>query len=123
MNTPTRQQLEILWHSLGLDCHGHGREYRNYYCLPVDQYRGSDIKALVDAGFMIAGNKINQGSDQYFYVTDEGMKIARKNSDPTPKLNRSQRRYRAYLKTDCSATFEQYLTSSYWAPHRKAHGV
>lgn len=71
-------QIKILRHSLGLDIHGHGKMYREHYCQPIDfeSQTLTDIRDMIARGLMIEGNKINDGRDQYFLVTEAGKKAA-----------------------------------------------
>lgn len=71
----TAEQRDILSHALGGAYpwkikRGHG--FRNYYCAEVGGKDHRDCDALVAKGFMRAGGRINNGGDQYFYVTEAG---------------------------------------------------
>lgn len=102
----------ILFHSLGLDENGHGNMYRNYHCVSVEFETKElfSIREMERDGLMREGNRINDGRDQYFIVTDKGKNLARGLITPLPKLSRSQKRYRAFLDADSGATFKEYIT-------------
>lgn len=103
----SQEQVWILRHSLGLASTGHGLQYRNYFC---DAAGGcADMQALVAAGLMEAGHKINGGQDQYFFVTPAGIVAATENPDPVPKLSRSAQRYRDFLHADSGMKFGEWL--------------
>jgi hypothetical protein len=65
---------ETLRHTLGAEKHipksQHG--YRNYYCDSVGTMHHQMLLAMVDAGLMTAGSKINSGANQYFHATLAG---------------------------------------------------
>lgn len=113
----TPEQLHILQHSLGADKYGcnqdgirGGKFYRDYYCAGLDNDDViGDILYLVSQGWMRAGHKLNEGRDQYFFVTQLGI-TAMLNASPTgPKLTRDQKRYRDFLNADCDYSFGEYL--------------
>lgn len=107
----SQEQVWILRHSLGLASTGHGLQYRNYFC---DAAGGcADMQALVAAGLMEAGHKINGGQDQYFFVTPAGIAAATDPAAaglaPVPKLSRSAQRYRDFLHADSGMKFGEWL--------------
>lgn len=92
----TPAQLEIMQHTLGLNYKP--VPYRNYYCVSlVDSPTLLTIRDLVAAELMAEGRKLNEGRDQYFYVTDKG-KVATLAATPKRKVSRDQRRYEYYLQ-------------------------
>jgi len=108
--TTSERMIEILRHSLGLDMHGRGRMYRSYYCLPID-FESTDrscIREMVAAGLMKEGNTLNEGKDQYFYVTDAGRAAAVKDVKPL-RITPGQQRYRDFLNFDGSMTFIEFV--------------
>lgn len=104
MNDLTERDLEILRHSLGLN-ERTNEPYRNNYAA-----NPGDLDYLVDAGAMFKGRAI-PGGLQYYHVTPEGIEAAKKSHEARkPKLTRSQRRYRDYLRVDgCFDSFGHYL--------------
>jgi len=104
----TGEQLHILQHSLGVDKHGQGEQYRNnYVCDPGDP----DIDALIAAGLMADRGSMGELTDgmHVYMVTDAGKVVMREQSPPPPRLTRSQRRYQAFLDNDCGLTFREWL--------------
>jgi hypothetical protein len=103
----TQSQLEILQHSLGVDKYGQGEMYRNHFCAG-----GSDesvCRELVTLGYM----KQHKTTEAYPYfncsVTDEGKAAMIRESPKPPKLSRSQKRYREFLRADCDMKFGEWL--------------
>ncbi len=107
---PTGEQLDIMRHALGTNYTP--RHERNHYLARLED--GSTltaIKDLVARGLMSPRSKINDGQDQYFVVTPEGQALVARLTPPPPRLTRSQKRYRGYLRSgaaDCM-TFGEYL--------------
>jgi hypothetical protein len=96
--------LHILQHSLGVDKHGQGRQYRNHFVTGEGSIDYPDCQALVRAGLMVRqkGGRLT-GGDDAFFVTDEGRRYVAENSPQPPKLTKSQQRYRDWLKVaDCT---------------------
>ncbi len=103
-------QLHILQHSLGVDKYGQGKPYREHYCVGLDNAAMlADLRALVAQGWMREGHKINEGRDQYFYVTQLGLSAMKAHSPTAPKVSRGEQRYRDYLRSECSMSFGEYL--------------
>lgn len=104
--------LHILQHSLGLDKYGQGTQYRNYYVTDHESPSGMECEKLVQLGLMCShGREALCGGMTYYYVTPSGKEAVAKHSPAPPKLTRSQKRYRAYLKSGFSSvgTFGEYL--------------
>lgn len=104
------RMIGILRHSLGLDIRGHGRVYRNHYCLPVS-FESSDLacmRQMVADGLMEEGSKLNEGRDQYFHATDDGKAAAVKDVKPL-RITPGQQRYRDFLRFDGSLTFIEFV--------------
>lgn len=91
---PTREQLDILLHSLGLVAPYYGEPYRSYFCT-----YGNDAKllALVEAGWMTGPHRrsILPEGEAYFYVTDIGRAVALPHR---PRQTRAQARYSKWLE-------------------------
>ncbi|MDQ5988409.1 MAG: hypothetical protein CSYNP_04169 [Syntrophus sp. SKADARSKE-3] len=114
--------LHILQHSLGLDQYGNGRQYRNHYVAGSGAVE--NCCALVEAGYMKEYHPSTlSGGDPVFTVTRKGIDAVSLESPIPPKLTRGQRRYKAYLSSECDETFGEWLKNPYWDQQRKRHGV
>lgn len=103
----TKEQLQILQHSLGLDQYGQGAITRNHFCAG-----GGDVqvcRSLVALGYMREHSATQVFPYYNCSVTDAGIAAVRRESPPAPKLSRSQRRYRDYLKADVDRSFGEWL--------------
>lgn len=108
----TPEQLHILQHALGVDQYGNGRPYRDYYCAcREDSPTLRNIQEMVALGWMREGHKINEGTDQYFFVTQLGVSAMRAASPKPPKMSRAKERYRRFLNCDCGLSFGEWLKS------------
>ncbi len=99
-------KLQILQHSLGLDQYGCGPSYRNHFCAG-----GDDIlvcEELVQEGLMERFG-VNFVKETQYRVTKAGKEYIHENSPKPPKLTRSQKRYREFLRSDCSMSFGRWL--------------
>jgi hypothetical protein len=108
--TPAR--LHILQHALGLDQYGQGTWYRNHYVCGPGHHGYDDCQALVADGFMTERRSISWiGGDSCFVVTDAGKEAVKRESPEAPKLTRSQKRYREWLRIRdvCGLIFGQWL--------------
>lgn len=106
----TPEQLHILQHALGVDEYGQGKPYRDYYCVGLDNAAAlADLRTLVAQGWMREGHTINDGRDQYFYVTQLGLCAMKAHSPKAPRVSRAKQRYRDYLRSECSMSFGEYL--------------
>ena len=115
----TAEQLHIIQHSLGLDKYGQGESYRNHFCAGG---RDVDIcRELVAMGYMITreGSELT-GGDPVFWVTAHGAIAAIRESPAPPKLTRSQKRYREFLRADTGRPFREWLRDQ--AEWRRAGG-
>lgn len=114
------EQLGILQHALGLNVYGQGEIYRKHFCAG-----GRDIEicdSLVGIGAMVRKDpSALTGGDTMFLVTARGIAIARMKSEKPPKLTKSQRRYKAYLRSETDERFIDWLTNSYWDEYRASH--
>jgi len=102
----TLEQLQILQHSLGLDKYGQGPVFRNHFCAG-----GSDeetCRSLVEMGYM---ETFVRSYLPYYNctVTRAGVEAVLRESPPPPKLTRSQRRYREFLRADTGQRFMEWL--------------
>jgi hypothetical protein len=103
----TPEQLHILQHSLGVDKYGQGEQYRNHFCAG-----GKDeatCRELVALGYM----QQHATTDTFPYfncsVTEAGKRAMAEASPAPPKLTRSQKRYREFLRADCGMRFSEWL--------------
>lgn len=102
----TQEQLHVLQHSLGVDEYGQGAMYRNHFCAG-----GTDVpicESLVALGFM---ETFTRTYLPYYNcsVTKAGRAAMLAESPQPPKLTRSQKRYRAFLKADTGGKFGEWL--------------
>jgi hypothetical protein len=92
------RHLHILQHSLGVDQHGQGDQYRNHFVTGAGSIDHPDCMALVEAGLMnVRLSPPHYGGMDYFHVTDAGKRYVAENSPPPPKLTAGQKRYRRWL--------------------------
>lgn len=104
--------LHILQHSLGVDQHGQGRQYRNHFVTGEGSDDYPDCMEAVRLGLMTMGRRSElTGGMDAFFVTDAGKLYVAENSPPPPKLTRSQKRYRAWLNVSDATgeTFAQFI--------------
>ena len=103
----TKRQLEILQHSLGVDQYGQGPQYRNHFCAGDDDE--AVCRELVALGFM----KQHATTEWLPYfncsVTEDGKSAMAAESPKPPKLTRSQKRYRQFLKDNRGLSFGEWL--------------
>jgi hypothetical protein len=105
--------LHILQHSLGVDAHGRGRQYRNHFVTGPGSSDHGDCCVLAELGLMTR-RKVSalSGGDYIFTVTPKGVEYVALNSPappPEPKLTRSQKRYREWLDADPGYSFAEWL--------------
>lgn len=105
--------LHILQHSLGVDGFGQGRQYRNHFVTGEGSDDFPHCMALVERGLMThrEGNALT-GGDDLFCVTDAGKAFVAEHSPKPPRLTRSQKRYRDYLKADSGGSFAEWIGAS-----------
>jgi hypothetical protein len=111
--------LNILQHALGLDQYGQGRAYRNHFVTTKGADDWKTCTDLVSQGLMVRHGPswLYGGESSYcFLVTPAGEKHVRDHSPKPPKLTRSQKRYRDYLRQDSGLTFGEWLQAGYWRP-------
>jgi hypothetical protein len=69
----TPEQLHILQHSLGVDKHGQGSQYRNFYVTGPESDTFAQCRGLVELGLMIDhGPRDLNGGMHTFTVTPKG---------------------------------------------------
>ncbi|MES2095160.1 MAG: hypothetical protein V4459_00230 [Pseudomonadota bacterium] len=93
--------LHILQHSLGVDRHGRGEQYRSHFVTGEGSDDWPTCIWLTRAGLMRrrAGSQLTGDMDS-FHVTDAGRAYVAEHSPAPPKLTRSLQRYQAYLDAD-----------------------
>jgi hypothetical protein len=103
------EEIHILFHSLGLDDNGHGREYRNHFATDPKSQDGILCEHLCTKGYMQDhGEQSMWGGMHCYCVTEQGKEFARTKAIH-PRLTRSQKRYRAFLSADCGMRFGEWL--------------
>jgi hypothetical protein len=117
----TPEQLHILQHALGCDEYGqndhpetrsgpdHLPYYRNHFCAG-----GKDeatCEELVRLGYMEQHATTKWLPYFNCSVTKAGIAAMKEASPRPPKLSRSQKRYREFLRADCSMTFREWIGS------------
>ncbi len=102
----TKDQLQILQHSLGVDQFGRGKQYRNHFCAGGDDE--PICRELVAMGFM---ETFTRSSLPYYNcrVTDAGVAAMYAASPNPPKKTRSQARYLEWLDADADLPFGEWL--------------
>jgi hypothetical protein len=106
----TAEKLHILQHSLGVDQHGRGDQYRSHFVTGEGSDDHPICMALVAEGLMKCRRDVQTlGGMDLFHVTEEGRRYVEVNSPPAPKLTRSQKRYAAYLNADSSMSFGDWI--------------
>jgi hypothetical protein len=112
----TPRQLEIIQHALGCNKYGMNdhpnvshREpyYRNHFC--AGDRDEDDCKALVALGYMVQHKTTDWLPYYNCSVTSKGIRAMLEESPRSPKLTRSQKRYRAWLDADCEMTFFEWM--------------
>lgn len=108
-------QLHILQHSIGADKYGRRGRYsdRNHFVTGEGSDDHPSCMKLVADGLMTRtpGNAIT-GGDDLFRVTKAGYEYVRLHSPrppPEPKLTRSQKRYREWLRIDPGYSFAEWI--------------
>jgi hypothetical protein len=103
----TPKQLEILQHSLGVDEYGQGEQYRNHFCAGEDD--ADTCRELIAVGYMAQHETTPWLPYFNCFVTAKGVAAMRAASPAPPKLTRSQKRYRQFLKADTGESFSEWL--------------
>jgi hypothetical protein len=123
MKMATKNQINILQHSLGVDQYGQGEQYRNYFATGPDSSDFNDCTQLVALGLMKTQGPMKINNELHcFCVTPAGIDYVAFNSDKPPKLTKSQQRYKAYLKSGSEEGFFDFLVNPYWDDYRKEMG-
>ena len=109
--TLTKDQLQILQHSLGVDQYGLGERYRNHFVTDDDSKDGQNCNELVALGLMSREPPQGDisGGMPIFRVTTTGISVMMIESPKPPKISASQRRYQSYLAEEPGIPFGQWL--------------
>jgi hypothetical protein len=115
----TKNQFNMMKHALGLNYKE--TSFRNHY---VSSKTGKDFdewQYLVKNCLAVEMKSSLIGYHFVcFQVTERGREIVKILIQKTkPKLTRSQKRYKAYLKSDTEETFIDWLRNPYWDDYRK----
>ena len=115
----TPRQLEIIQHALGCDQYGNNAHpeytpgpedfpyHRNRFC--AGSRDEPDCRILVEMGFMQQHRTTEWLPYFNCSVTKAGKKAMREESPAPPKLTRSQRNYREFLRADLGITFREWI--------------
>lgn len=104
------EQLHILQHSLGCDQYGKGTRYRNRFVTDPKSHDGIICEELVQRGLMVDHGPQALADGMHCYsVTRSGESEMIAASPKPPKLSRSAKRYRKWLKADCGMKFGEWL--------------
>jgi hypothetical protein len=88
----TKDHLQILQHSLGVDQYGQGAQYRNHFCPGGnDVMRCEELESL---GLMWRRTVFD---DVCFHVSLKGKKFVSVHSPKPPKLSKSKLRYLQWM--------------------------
>lgn len=118
MNSLSEKNKEILLHTLGLNYND--TMFRNFFATNNTE----DIKSLEEMekiGLMqllkeVFGKKV-------FIATAKGTFTAMQiYNESKPKETKSKKRYKAYLHSESSETFFEWLKNPYWNDYRKRNG-
>jgi hypothetical protein len=110
----TKEQLQILQHSLGVDEYGRTPKgftpyTRNHFCAGLGGPDEIVCRELIGLGFM----KQHETTEHMPYfncsVTLNGTLAMASESQKPPKLTRSQLRYRRFLDSDCDMSFRDWI--------------
>jgi hypothetical protein len=71
----TAEQRSYLTHMLGAESHIRKSNwgYRNYYCAEVGGKDERNLAEMATLGLVRRGHTINEGTDVYFFATEQGM--------------------------------------------------
>lgn len=107
----TREQLQVLQHSIGADEYGRGGGYRNFFGTSQSSRDGQVCESLVALGFMGSSGKPVElfGGEHVYGVTEAGKLAIAEQSPKPPKMTRSQSRYQKWIEMDSGQTFREWL--------------
>jgi hypothetical protein len=117
--TLTKEQLQVLQHSIGADQYGRSERGcdRNFFGTNANGKDGQVCQSLVALGLMEDHGFRELYRENVYTVTGRGVDAVLKFSPAPPKLSRSQQRYLDFLRTasDCYS-FGEWLKMQ---KHRK----
>ena len=110
----TKEQIQIIQHSMGCDQYGRGGGHRNYFITDSTRGDGLICESLCEAGFMERTGSPSEitGGGQPYRVTAKGYWEMLEQSPKPPKLTRSQKRYQQWLDSgaaDCGRSFADWI--------------
>ncbi|NCX56407.1 MAG: hypothetical protein EBW87_04320 [Burkholderiaceae bacterium] len=107
----TRQQLEILRHTIGADEYGRRVVDRNHFVTDPDSHDGLVCESLVVLALMnnLCPQGEMTGGMALYRATDAGFRAVYEFSPKPPKMTSSQRRYQRFLAADSGLTFLEWL--------------
>lgn len=110
MTAVSEKQLHYMQHALGLDRYGQGSRYRNFFTSGPDSDSWEELNGLVALGLMRRHEPREiTGGLHCFTVTDLGDRYVATHSMPSPKLTRSQIRYREWLEAEPGIPFGDWI--------------
>lgn len=110
-----RAEIEVLRHAIGADRFGQVSNPRNVFMTACDGSDGRVCLGLVAKGLMKdlgCGGELS-GGDNVFIVTQAGRDAVAATAEKPPRLTRSQRRYREFLRCDFGLSFGEWLKKSH----------
>lgn len=115
MEDLTKRELEILFHTLGLNYKD--EPFRNHFVAGENHHDMNIIKSLVDKKMMCTAKNF---IGSYYFVSDSVIpELVNLKEESKPKLTRSQRRYQLYLHCESEETYGEWLKNKYWNDARK----
>lgn len=107
-SSPSKEQLEILWHTLGIRPEMRD-PYRNHYVAGYGHHAMDVLTALVTLGLMAIGKTpaFCDAKDIVFYCTEAGKTVAIENL-PDPVAEKKSN-YREFINADCGHSFAEFL--------------
>ena len=119
----SKNEKSILLHTLGLNYES--IHFRNHFCASKTHTDYNDLLSLCNKNLMkqVSSPSFCDDGNIVFIVTQEGIEKAYEIlKQQEKKLTRAQKRYRLFLKSDCSETFKEWLQNKFWDKYRKAAG-
>ena len=116
----TKEEKSILFHTLGLNYKP--ISFRNHFVASKNHSDYKTLESLREKGLMELGKAPSfcPESDILYHVTTKGKEIAiSEKKKSIPKLTRSQKRYKAFLLSDTTESFIEWLQNPYWDNYRK----
>lgn len=104
--SPNKEQLELLWHTLGIRPEQR-QPNRNFFHAGPGHYANTDLELLREAGFMAIGQTPDfvEKDAVIYFVTEKGKELAVQTLPEPPKPSR----YEEFLRNDGYFSFADYL--------------